>query len=85
MLFTRSDFSCESQTPWNEQFNGVTSFLDASTVYGSTSKRTYELRGGARRRDGRLFSNEERLAKFDLPNRQELGINFLPSKKKPFL
>ena len=33
MQFTRSHFTCRASTKWGEQFNGVTSFLDASTVY----------------------------------------------------
>ena len=73
MQFTRSHFNCRSSTQWGEQFNGVTSFLDGSTVYGSSESKAKALRGGdARRKDGKLWVSN-RLKDFKIPQRFDLG------------
>ena len=49
--------------------NGVTSFLDLSTVYGSDAETMLALRGGeGRRREGKLWTGEG-LKDFKLPKR----------------
>lgn len=55
-----------------EQFNGVTSFIDGSTIYGSNKESALSLRGGEENRaNGKLFTSKE-LPNF-LPTRKECG------------
>jgi len=59
-------------TRW-EQFNGVTSHLDASMIYGSNLESSLRVRGGEDgRADGKLMMNQE-LPNF-LPTRKECGM-----------
>jgi hypothetical protein len=55
-----------------EQFNGVTSYLDGSMIYGSSLESAVRVRGGEEARaDGKLATNRE-LPNF-LPTRKECG------------
>ena len=73
MHLTRSHVNCRSPTPWAEQFGGITSYVDASVVYGSEARTQMMLRGGeARRKGGRMWT-QERLGDFKLPQRKDLG------------
>jgi hypothetical protein len=72
MEFTRSNVHCRKKQDWPEQFNGVTSFVDGSTIYGSNIEKGLALRGGEERREnGKLLTNKE-LPNF-LPTRKECG------------
>ena len=70
MDFSRSNFHCATLTssPWLEQFNEATSFLDCSQVYGSTKSRQMALRLHT---DGLLATNNN--MKDFLPTRQQLS------------
>jgi len=57
--FTRSDTHCAGGESWPEQFNKQTAFLDGSVVYGCHEKRAIKLRGGSRRKGGRLLGNSQ--------------------------
>ena len=60
---------------WWEQFNGVTSFIDGSTIYGANQEVSMRIRGGEERRtDGKLLTNTQ-LKNF-LPTRRECGKQF---------
>eukprot|EP00095_Tigriopus_kingsejongensis_P002148 maker-scaffold248_size238799-snap-gene-0.12 protein:Tk02148 transcript:maker-scaffold248_size238799-snap-gene-0.12-mRNA-1 annotation:"peroxinectin " len=73
MTLSRASWNCRANLPWVEQFSGTTSFLDASTIYGSNQERAFLLRGGDSRRDGKLFENP-RLNRFNIPTRLDLGM-----------
>ena len=68
MDFSRSNYHCAITTPWIEQFNEATAFLDNSQVYGNTQKRQMALR---LKKGGRLATHQT-LEDF-LPSRRELG------------
>jgi len=68
MEFVRSNVHCQRPYKWWDQFNGVTSFLDGSTIYGSNTEVSDKLRLGT---DGLLKDGTE-LKNF-LPTRQECG------------
>ena len=52
--FTRSTPFCEELSTVREQMNGITAFVDASNVYGSSDEITALLRSGV---DGKLLVN----------------------------
>ena len=55
MDFTRSDTHCSGDQ--DQQVNTVTAFLDGSVIYGTSEERAMKLRGGEKRRDGKLVGN----------------------------
>ena len=55
MDFTRSDTHCSGEQ--DQQVNTVTAFLDGSVIYGTSEERAMKLRGGEKRRDGKLVGN----------------------------
>ena len=69
MDFSRSNTHCLGTTPWIEQFNEATSFLDGSQIYGSTIEGQKILRKG---QDG-LLATHSTLNEF-LPSRKDLGL-----------
>ena len=69
MDFSRSNTHCLGTTPWIEQFNEATSFLDGSQIYGSTIEGQKMLRKG---QDG-LLATHSTLNEF-LPSRKDLGL-----------
>eukprot|EP00094_Tigriopus_californicus_P005399 TCALIF_05205-PA protein Name:"Similar to Pxt Chorion peroxidase (Drosophila melanogaster)" AED:0.03 eAED:0.03 QI:113/0.9/0.90/1/1/1/11/71/1447 len=73
MAFTRSSWNCQTNVPWMEQLNGVTSFIDASNVYGSNPAKSLLIRGGGNRRGGVLVENPK-LNRFNIPTRADLGL-----------
>ena len=64
-----------------EQFNGVTSFLDLSNIYGSTKERNLLLRGGDNRKDGLLVQGT-RLNRFVMPTASDIGTKYPFDEKK---
>ena len=70
MDFSRSNYHCASLTssPWLEQFNEATSFLDCSQVYGASKSRQMALR---LQKDGLLATHQD--LKDFLPSRRELS------------
>jgi len=71
--FTRSDHHCRSGIEHAEQFNRVTSFLDASQIYGNSKEFAMKLRGGAKRKQGKLLENSQ-LNHF-LPSKFDVNIH----------
>lgn len=70
MSFTRSDSLCSRDTVRN-QFNGITSFIDASNIYSSSDEDNLKLRT---LRDGLLKVNSG-TSHGNLPSRSQLGFN----------
>lgn len=69
MEFTRSNIHCQRTKSWWEQFNGVTSFMDGSGIYGSNNNTAQKLRSGE---NGKLMTGKD-LNNF-LPTRKECGV-----------
>ena len=74
---TRSSTHCSGDQ--GDQVNTVTAFLDGSVIYGASEELGLRLRGGARRRGGRLVGNAH-LPHF-LPSKFDLNIKTRPSDK----
>ncbi len=64
MHFGRSEQFCAGESDIREQFNGITSFVDASNVYGSDEERNDELRTGM---DVREIRKKGFMASFSFP------------------
>jgi len=71
--FTRSLTHCRSDAKWQEQFNKRTGFLDGSMIYGSSDEEALTLRGGGKRKGGRLVEHTQ-IPHF-LPDKHQLGMS----------
>ena len=74
--FTRSDSRCSGSNT-REQFNSITSFIDASNVYGSDEVTANRLRSG---QDGKLVVNSG-VSRESLPTRRQCGFSSHPPEK----
>jgi len=74
--FTRSDSRC-SLSKVREQFNSISSYIDASNVYGADEATSRKLRSG---RDGKLRINN-RMSRPSLPTRSQCGFSSSPPEK----
>jgi len=74
--FTRADTHCRKGRAWAEQFNKQTSFLDGSAIYGCHKDLALTLRGGSKRKEGKLLGNS--MIPHFLPSKFDLNMHTSP-------